>query len=270
MEFPVLFYTGVIKRWKKKSLLFVDEGFKLVDKSIVNLKTNDIIYPLKNAIIKESLKNNKTLEITLVNRRMFIQAFSPKEKQIIKEKLKEHISKINEHNCFSKEFADYVSEIKKIEEENESDDIFRNIENPVSLLINFFLELNQKLDDLKTLIDSTKLNKTSKDNFIDCFNKLTVIENKMKVKFDELVKNLYDYHDFIKPMISDEITKEVKRRKYSVDAKTARSTRCTYNNKYSLEPPNENEQEPEDLDFVDINNSPKIDKKEEKFVKDIY
>ena len=271
MEFPVLFYTGVIKRWKKKSLLFVEEGFKLIDKSVVNLKTNEIIYPLRNAIIKESLKNKKTLEITLVNRRIIIQAFSPKEKQIIKEKLKEHISKINENNCFSKEFEDYVSEINKIEEENESDDIFRNVENSVSLLINFFLELNQKLDDLKTLVDSVKFNKTNKDNFLDCCNKLSVIENKMKVKFDELVKDLYDYRDFIKPMINDEITKEVKKRKYSMDAKTAsRSTRKNYKNKYSLESPNDNEQEPEDLDFVPINDSPKIEKKELKFCKDIY
>ena len=269
MEFPVLFYTGVIKRWKKKSLLFVDEGFKLIDKTVVNLKTNDIIYPLRNAIIKESIKNKKTLEINISNRRIIIQAFSPKEKQIIKEKLKEHISKINEQNCFSKEFDDYVSEINKIEEEKGSDDIFKDVENSVSLLINFFLELNQKLDDLKTLIYTSKLSKINKDNFIDCSNKLNVIENKMKVRFDELVKDLFDYRDFINPMISDEITKEVKKRKYSVDAKTAsRTTRNNYNNKYSLEP--YNEQEPEDLEFIPINDSPKIEKKELKFQKDIY
>ena len=44
MEFPVLHYTGVLKRWRKKILLFVDEGFKLIDKSLPNSKSNDMIY----------------------------------------------------------------------------------------------------------------------------------------------------------------------------------------------------------------------------------
>ena len=225
-----------------------------MDKSVSNLKSNDIIYPLKNAIIKESLKNEKILEIVFTNRHLFIQAYSPKEKQIIKEKLKEHILQINEHNTFSKEFAEYVSEIKKQEEEKSSDDIFKNVENLVSLLVNFFVELNQKIDDLKTLIDTVKFNKTNKENFTDCYNKLIFIERKMKLNFDDLVKTLYDYHDFIKPMITDEITKAVKKRKYSMDERrnASKSSRDNYNN-YSLEPP-DNEQYPEEQDFAPDNN----------------
>ena len=66
MEFPILHYTGVLKRWRPKSLLLVDEGFQLIDKSLPNNnKANMIIYPLKSAIILENLKNNKTLEINL-------------------------------------------------------------------------------------------------------------------------------------------------------------------------------------------------------------
>ena len=56
MEFPVLHYTGVLKRWRKKILLFVDEGFKLIDKSLLNSKSNDFIYVLKNAMIFENIK----------------------------------------------------------------------------------------------------------------------------------------------------------------------------------------------------------------------
>ena len=81
MEFPVMHYTGVLKRWRKKILLLVDEGFKLIDKSLPNSKSNGIIYILKNAIILESISNNKTLEISLRKGRVYIQAFSPKEKQ---------------------------------------------------------------------------------------------------------------------------------------------------------------------------------------------
>ena len=205
MEFPVLHYTGVLKRWRKKILLFVDEGFKLIDKSLPNSKSNDIIYFLKNAIILENIKNNKTLEISLKKGRIFIQAFSPKEKQIIKEKLRQHITKINETNIFSQEFEDYLSEINKQDEDNPSDDIFKSIQSTISLMINFFLELNQKIDDFKTLIDTSKLGKTLRSNFTDCYNKMTFIEVKMKAKFDELVKSLYDYHDYLEPIMNEEL-----------------------------------------------------------------
>jgi hypothetical protein len=209
MEFPVLHYTGVLKRWRKKSLLFVDEGFKLIDKSLPNNKSNDVIYVLKNAIILESIKNNKTLEISLRKGRIFIQAFSPKEKQIIKEKLRQHISKINETNIFSQEFEDYLSEINKQDEDNPSDDIFKSLQSTISLMINFFLELNQKIDDFKTLIDGSKLGKSIRTNFTECYNKLTFIESKMKGKFDELVKTLYDYHDLVESMMNDDAIKSL-------------------------------------------------------------
>ena len=190
MEFPVLHYTGVLKRWKKKVLLFADEGFKLIDKTLPNNKANDTIYFLKNAVILENIKNNKALEICLKKGRIFILTFSPKEKQIIKEILRQHITKINETNIFSQEFEDYLLEINKQDEDNPSDDIFKNIQSTISLMINFFLELNQKIDDFKTLIDISKLGNVLRSNFADCYNKMTFIEVKMKANFDELVKML--------------------------------------------------------------------------------
>ena len=234
MEFPVLHYTGVLKRWRKKTLLFVEEGFKLIDKTLPpGSKSNDVIYFLRNALIYENLKSNKTLEISLKKGKIYIQAFSPKEKQIIKEKLCQHISKINESNCFSQEFEDYLSEINKLEEDNPSDDIFKNIQSNISLMINFFLELNQKLDEFKTLIDTSKLGKTLRSNFADCFNKMNYIETKMKSKFDELVKVLYDYHDFLEPIMTDEITKEMSERlstnEKSSKNRTSKSTRNIHN-----------------------------------------
>ena len=228
MEFPVLHYTGVLKRWRKKTLLFVEEGFKLIDKNLPNSKSNDIIYFLKNAVILDNIKSNKTLEISLKKGRIFIQAFSPKEKQIIKEKLRQHISKINETNIFSQEFEDYLSEINKQDEDNPSDDIFKNIQSTISLMINFFLELNQKIDDFKTLIDTSKLGKTMRTNFTDCYNKMTFIESKMKAKFDELVKTLYDYHDFLEPMMTDEIARSMSERlSYNTDGKDLYNKRRT-------------------------------------------
>ena len=219
MEFPILHYTGVLKRWRKKTLQLVNEGFKLIDKTLPNNKSNNIIYPLRNAIILENLKNNKSLEISLRKGRVFIQAFSPKEKQIIKEKLRQHISQINENNCFSQEFEDYLTEINKLEEDIPSDDIFRSIQSSISLMINFFLELNQKIDEFKNLIENSKLGKNSKSNFTDCYNKLTLIETKMKRKFDELVKTIYDYHDFLEPIMTDEFTRSISEKFSSSNSK---------------------------------------------------
>ena len=209
MEFPVLHYTGVLKRWRKKILLFVDEGLKLIDKSLPNDKDNDLVYFLKNAIVLENIDNNKGLEINFKKGRIFIQAFSPKEKQIIKEKLRQHITKINETNIFSAEFEDYLSEINKQDEDNPSDDRFKSIQSTISLMINFFLELNQKIDDFKTLIDISKLGNVLRSNFSDCYNKMTFIEVKMKANFDELVKMLYDYHDYCEPMMTDKLNKSM-------------------------------------------------------------
>ena len=223
-------YTGVLKRWRKKTLLFVEEGFKLIDKSLPNSKSNDIIYFVRNATIYENIKSNKTLEINLKKGRIYIQAFSTKEKQIIKEKLRQHISKINESNAFSQEFEDYLSEINKLEEDDTSDDIFKNIQSTVSLMINFFLELNQKLDDFKTLIDTSKLGKNLKSNFSDCYNKMTFIESKMKSKFDELVKALYDYHDFIEPIMTDEMNKEMSERFTTNELDSKKSTSKSFKN----------------------------------------
>ena len=223
-------YTGVLKRWRKKTLLFVEEGFKLIDKSLPNSKSNDIIYFVRNATIYENIKSNKTLEINLKKGRIYIQAFSTKEKQIIKEKLRQHISKINESNAFSQEFEDYLSEINKLEEDDASDDIFKNIQSTVSLMINFFLELNQKLDDFKTLIDTSKLGKNLKSNFSDCYNKMIFIESKMKSKFDELVKALYDYHDFIEPIMTDEMNKEMSERFTTNELDSKKSTSKSFKN----------------------------------------
>ena len=158
------------------------------------------------------------MEITLRKGRVFIQAFSPKEKQIIKDKLRKHIAKINETNAFSQEFEDYLTEINKLEEDTPSDDIFRSIQSSISLMINFFLELNQKIDEFKTLIDTSKLGKNIKPNFSDCYNKLSLIETKMKAKFDELVKTIYDYHDFLEPIMSVELTKSISE-KFTSDSK---------------------------------------------------
>ena len=240
MEFPILHYTGVLKRWRNKTLQLVNEGFKLIDKSLPNSKANDIIYPLKNAIILENLKNNKALEITLRKGRVFIQAFSPKEKQIIKDKLRQHIAKINETNCFSQEFEDYMTEINKLEEDNPSDDIFRSIQSSISLMINFFLELNQKIDDLKSLIDNSKLGKNIKPNFSDCYNKLSLIETKMKAKFDELVKTIYDYHDFLEPIMTVELTRSISEKFTSSNSKDSERRKRVSNsirivNKFNLD-----------------------------------
>ena len=238
MEFPILHYIGMFKRWRRKSLLLVDEGFRILDKSLPNNKSNKIIYPLKGAIVLENLKNNKALEINLRKGRIIIQAFSPKEKQIIRDKLRQHISKINENNCFSQEFEDYLSEINKLEEENPSDDMFKSIQQSISLVINFFLELNQKIDELKNVIDGSKLGKNLKSNLNDCHNKLTLVETKMKAKFDELVKTIYDYHDFLEPIMTDEFTKSISEKFYNSESEQKKrrvSNSAKMGNKFSID-----------------------------------
>ena len=97
-------------------------------------------------------------------------------------------------------------------------------------MINFFLELNQKLDDFKTLIDTSKLGKNLKSNFSDCYNKMIFIESKMKSKFDELVKALYDYHDFIEPIMTDEMNKEMSERFTTNELDSKKSTSKSFKN----------------------------------------
>ena len=62
---------------------------------------------------------------------------------------------------------------------------------------------------MKNLIDGSKLGKNIKSNFNDCHNKLNLIEIKMKARFDELVKTIYDYHDFLEPIMTDELTRSI-------------------------------------------------------------
>lgn len=249
MEFPILFYTGVIKGWKKKTLLFVDQGFKLIDKN-TNLKANNTIYPCRGAIVKESIKNNNTLEITLRNRRIFIQAFSPKEKQVIKDKIRSHINNINEKDSFTQEFNDYCDEINRLDEDNPSDSIFKNVETSISFLINYFLELNQKLDDFKTLIDTSKIGKNNRDNFNDVYNRMSIIGQKMKSNFDELVKYLYDYHD--------------------VNEKILANSEVTNSNNYMTFSINENESIKKNEKLSTSDTSEEVNEPLNTFEKDIY
>ena len=59
---------------------------------------------------------------------------------------------------------------------------------------NLILEMAQKLDNFKTLIQNKHGTST---NYMTIHNNLMTIKEEMKKQFDEIVSSVYNYHDYI-------------------------------------------------------------------------
>ena len=64
----------------------------------------------------------------------------------------------------------------------------------LNIFQNLILEMTQKLDNFKTLIQNKHGTIT---NYMTIHNNLMIIKEEMKKKFDEIVSSLYNYHDQI-------------------------------------------------------------------------
>ena len=191
MEIQISFWTGVIGRWKKKLMILEKENIIILppNKSInYDLKQ---IYSLLHCTLYDTNKNN-VLRIDIAKKSIFIRLNNKEDKKLIYEQIKHNIHQLQEKNAFSKDFKSYNDEIQKNQEEKGN---FLNVQTKISELMNYFIEISVKINDFRTIIDSSKLSKEVKIKLIENHNNLNLIKDEMKIKFDDLIQNIYDYRD---------------------------------------------------------------------------
>ena len=191
MEIQISFWTGVIGRWKKKLMILEKENIIILppNKSInYDLKQ---IYSLLHCTLYDTNKNN-VLRIDVAKKSIFIRLNNKEDKKLIYEQIKHNIHQLQEKNAFSKDFKSYNDEIQKNQEEKGN---FLNVQTKISELMNYFIEISVKINDFRTIIDSSKLSKEAKMKLTENHNNLNLIKDEMKIKFDDLIQNIFDYRD---------------------------------------------------------------------------
>ncbi len=191
MEIQISFWTGVIGRWKKKLMILEKENIIILppNKSInYDLKQ---IYSLLHCTLYDTNKNN-VLRIDIAKKSIFIRLNNKEDKKLIYEQIKHNIHQLQEKNAFSKDFKSYNDEIQKNQEEKGN---FLNVQTKISELMNYFIEISVKINDFRTIIDSSKLSKEAKMKLTENHNNLNLIKDEMKIKFDDLIQDIFDYRD---------------------------------------------------------------------------
>ena len=191
MEIQIFFWTGVIGRWKKKLMILDKENIIIVPTNETinsNLKQT---FSLLKASLFDTNKNN-VLRIDIEKKTIFIRLNNKEDKKLVFEEIKHNIHQLKEKNAFSKDFKSYNEEINKNLEEKGN---FLNVQTNISELMNYFLEISVKINDFRTIIDSSKLSKEAKMKLTENHNNLNLIKDEMKIKFDDLIQNIFDYRD---------------------------------------------------------------------------
>lgn len=204
MEFQVRFWMGIMGGWRDRMLIIENDAYiiKRSKKHKIFSKYNAQRFPLRNAKVEEApLKNLKAFKslnednfefsVETSTEKNFIRAHSKNEKINIMNKLTEKVKELNSKNAFSLDYEKYKDEITKISQTKMP---FDRVTLRFTHFQNLFLEMNQKLDTFKLILNNDKKLKNN-DELSTVHMNLQVIKDEMKKQFDELIETVYDYHD---------------------------------------------------------------------------
>ncbi|MCQ2817850.1 MAG: oxysterol-binding protein [archaeon] len=203
MEIQIFHYAGVFSGFVKKTMVFQKDGIILKETIPGEPKPIMTYFPLFDA---EAIPSEKIDEFYIQideDQKVEFKANSPQEKKFVLQKLTEKINEIKQRNMFSKDFHLYSSEIQKKSNENKFDSITINL----TTLMNYFLEFQNKISDLKRFGATLKLNAKLNKSYQQYIEGLNELEVQMRNNYDDLVKNIYDYRDDIDPAYADEKAK---------------------------------------------------------------
>ena len=122
--------------------------------------------------------------------KVYIKPLSKEDKQKIISKFEEKIKQFSSKTTFSNDYMRYNEELLSSLDNSQ----FGLIITKLNIFQNLILEMTQKLDNFKTLIQNKHGTIT---NYMTIHNNLMIIKEEMKKKFDEIVSSLYNYHDQI-------------------------------------------------------------------------
>ena len=188
MEFQVKVWKQLLLTWHKKTLRIRDNDFQIEK---VGKKKNSKTYSLFSAVLVDQSKNNDLqILVGTSSYKVFIKPLSKDDKQKIISKFEEKIKQFSTKTTFSNDYMKYNEEFLSSLDNSP----FGLIITKLNLFQNLILEMAQKLDNFKTLIQNKHGTIT---NYMTIHNNLMIIKEEMKKKFDEIVSSLYNYHEQI-------------------------------------------------------------------------
>ena len=188
MEFHVKVWKQILLTWHKKTLRIRDNDFQIEK---VGKKKISKTYSLFSAVLVDQSKNNDLqILIGTSSYKVYIKPLSKEDKQKIISKFEEKIKQFSSKTTFSNDYMRYNEELLSSLDNSQ----FGLIITKLNIFQNLILEMTQKLDNFKTLIQTKHGTIT---NYMTIHNNLMIIKEEMKKKFDEIVSSLYNYHDQI-------------------------------------------------------------------------
>ena len=188
MEFQVKVWKQLLLTWHKKTLRIRDNDFQ-IEKA--GKKKISKTYSLFSAVLVDQSKNNDLqILIGTSSYKVYIKPLSKEDKQKIISKFEEKIKQFSSKTTFSNDYMRYNEELLSSLDNSQ----FGLIITKLNIFQNLILEMTQKLDNFKTLIQNKHGTIT---NYMTIHNNLMIIKEEMKKKFDEIVSSLYNYHDQI-------------------------------------------------------------------------
>ena len=193
MELQINLFCGLILRWKKRTFILEESGYRIFEKKengIISEKEYKLI-PLFGGKIIESKTDNLEFTIETPSVSNLFKANSLKEKTILIEKIEDTIRKVNEKNAFSKDYFSYTDELDK----NENNTTFNSLELNISFLQNCILAITSEINDLKNNVNATKMKIDNKCKLVSNYTNLGCVSERLKNSFDEMVRLIYDYRE---------------------------------------------------------------------------
>ena len=188
MEFHVKVWKQILLTWHKKTLRIRDNDFQ-IEKA--GKKKISKTYSLFSAVLVDQSKNNDLqILIGTSSYKVYIKPLSKEDKQKIISKFEEKIKQFSSKTTFSNDYMRYNEELLSSLDNSQ----FGLIITKLNIFQNLILDMTQKLDNFKTLIQNKHGTIT---NYMTIHNNLMIIKEEMKKKFDEIVSSLYNYHDQI-------------------------------------------------------------------------
>ena len=201
MEFQVKVWKQLLLTWHKRILRIRDNDFQI--EKIRSKKQKEIkTYSLFSAVLVDQSKHNDlNILIGTSSYKVYIKPLSQDDKQKIISKLEEKIKQFSSQTTFSQDYIRYNEELLTTFDSSPYGIIMRKL----NMFQNLILEITQKLDSFKTLIQNKHGTTT---NYMTIHNNLLTIKEEMKKQFDEIVSSIYNYHDQVEGPDTTLITKK--------------------------------------------------------------
>ena len=201
MEFQVKVWKQLLLTWHKRTLVIKDNIFQ-IERPKFGKKKDIITYPLYSAVlVDQSKQNDLQILIGTSSYKVFIKPLSKEDKRKIILKLEEKIKQFSTQNAFSKDYLKTNEEILSYADNSPYGLIMKKL----NLFQNLLLEMTQKLENFKSLIQT---NQGTSTNYMSVHNNLKTIKEEMKKQFDEIVSSVYNYHDQVEGSDTSVLTKQ--------------------------------------------------------------